>query len=334
MPRRQLIELHDQAWFPHAWRRYVTDILHVAWSLKAPFANKIGFVPPYQLVSSELKHALTDSRCYTVVDLCSGGGGPVDACQRRLARSGVEVDFILTDLFPNLPTFERLASDNPRISYVAEPVDATSCTVDGFRTLFTCFHHFPPQVAQQMISDAVLKNQGIAIFELTKNSLSTILFQLILMPLLALLTTPFLRAPCSLGRLFWTYIIPIVPIVLAFDSFMSNLRSYSFDELMTLVAHADKEKRFAWRFREKRLISWFPYLTLTSLVGTPKATNVIYGKKSPSTAALRGGKVPSMGSGSDLLSSESATSSAGVTVLSRSSSIGRRAYQPLQESSE
>jgi len=290
--------------------------------------------PPYQLVSSELKHALTDSRCFTVVDLCSGGGGPVDACQKRLARSGVEAGFILTDLFPNLPTFERLSTENPRISYVAEPVDATSCNIDGFRSLFTCFHHFPPHLAQQMISDAVLKNQGIGIFELTKTSISTILLQLVLMPLLALLVTPFLRAPCSLGRLFWTYIIPVVPFVLAFDSLMSNLRTYSFDELMTLVAHADKEKRFAWRFREKRLISWFPSLTLTSLVGTPKATNVFYGKKSPSTAALRGGKVPSIGPASDLLLSEFAASSAGVTVLSRSGSIGRRSYQPLQESSD
>jgi hypothetical protein len=55
------------------------------------------------------------------------------------------------------------------------------------------------------------------------------------LPLIALLTTPFIR-PFRWSRLFWTYIIPAIPFVLCFDGIVSCLRTYSVEELHTLIA--------------------------------------------------------------------------------------------------
>ncbi len=210
-----------------------------------------------------------------MVDVCSGGGGPIHECQTRLARHGVDVDFILTDLYPNIGAFRRISLENPRISYVSEPVDATNCRIEGFRTMFACFHHFPPGLVKKMIWDAIEKNQGIAVFECTKNSPITCLLYLVALPVLTLVCTPFLKVPFSIGRFFWTYIIPVVPFVITFDGLVSNLRTYSLDELRSLVEEIDTEKRFRWRIREKPFVSFLPYVTVTSLVGTPKLGNIV-----------------------------------------------------------
>jgi hypothetical protein len=64
--------------------------------------------------------------------------------------------------------------------------------------------------------DAVNKKRGIGIFEMQERSLFSILMSILLNPLSTWFLTPFAR-PFSIDRLFWTYIIPVVPIVFMID---------------------------------------------------------------------------------------------------------------------
>lgn len=91
----------------------------------------------------------------------------------------------------------------------------------GVRTLFNCFHHFPPKVAAAILSDAVLKRRPIAIFEGVSHraiGLAAIPLQL---PAL-LLFTPFV-SPFRWSRIVLTYLLPAIPFIVVFDGTMSML---------------------------------------------------------------------------------------------------------------
>jgi hypothetical protein len=61
---------------------------------------------------------------------------------------------------------------------------------------------------------------------------------MLLVPLLVLLTTPFIR-PFRWSRLLWTYLVPVVPMVSLFDGLVSSLRTYSVWELRELTEELD-----------------------------------------------------------------------------------------------
>ena len=57
----------------------------------------------------------------------------------------------------------------------------------------------------------------------------------LLAPLVLIVVTPLIR-PFRWSRLFWTYLIPLVPVLTLFDGLVSCLRIYSVQELNQLVA--------------------------------------------------------------------------------------------------
>src|SRR5437870_2203317 len=115
MRRFQFFELEDLPWFPPAIRDLATDYLHF-------MARRFNLHRP---VVTLLRWALEQSSLTRVVDLCSGGGGPVLAVYEDLRASGIDVQFTLTDKYPNRTAFRRLAELHPSgMTYVAHSVDA------------------------------------------------------------------------------------------------------------------------------------------------------------------------------------------------------------------
>jgi hypothetical protein len=115
--------------------------------------------------------------------------------------------------------------------------------LQGFRTLFTCFHHFRPDTAREILADAVRQRHGIGVFEATERRLSAILGML-LTPLVVLLVTPAIR-PFRWSRLFWTYLVPLVPLIVLFDGIVSCLRTYTPEELRSMVRDLG-ETEYEW----------------------------------------------------------------------------------------
>ena len=257
IPRVHLFELEDQPWFPAVIRDLATDYLR-------GFEERFEL---HRLAAPVLEHALREVGATRVVDLCSGGGGPVLQLQREFSDSGLSVHFTLTDRFPNLDAFERArdAADGA-IDFVRTPVDARAVPdhLRGFRTLFNAFHHFAPEDARGILNDASAAQEAIGVFEIPERSLRMFLGAA-LQPLLVWLVTPTIR-PFQWKRLFWTYLVPAVPLTCLWDGMVSMLRAYTVEELRGL-ADGVSGSGYEWRAGEHRVRS-VPG-KLTYLIGRP-----------------------------------------------------------------
>jgi hypothetical protein len=223
--RFQLLELEDQAWFPAVVRDLATDYLHFAQT-----ATSL-----YKAMTPLIAEALEAAGTTQIVDLCSGGSGPLPAVIDELRASGILATATLTDLFPNLSAFEAAAAtSHGAIAYTKTPVDARNVPRElrGLRTLFNGFHHFRPADAKAILADAAAAEQPIAIFEASRRSFRT-LIPVLFMPVFVWLSTPFMR-PFKWKRLLFTYPIPLVPLTCLWDGVVSQLRAYTVDELKEL----------------------------------------------------------------------------------------------------
>ena len=227
MKRRQVFEIEDQDWCPPSLRDGLTDYLRFA----------LDMVRPYNTIAPRLAEAVRKSGATRIVDLCSGGGGPWRTLLPALHEAGCTVPVRLTDRFPNVSAFEAVRQDSGgAIEYSAEPVDATAVgsSTDAFRTIFTAFHHFSPELARQVLRDAVRGGRGIAIFEFLERKPHQLIGSTLIAPLLVWLTVPLMR-PFRWRRLLWTYPLPVLPLTAAVDGTMSIFRSYTPAELLELT---------------------------------------------------------------------------------------------------
>ncbi|HKU38234.1 MAG TPA: hypothetical protein VJR89_08805, partial [Polyangiales bacterium] len=152
MRRRQLVELEDLAWFPRVLRDGGTAFLEFA-ERSSGHGRKL--VAP-------LVRALDATGEAHLVDLCSGGGGPAANVVSELAKHGRDVRVTLTDRYPNAQAFAHAAAaSGGKVTGRLEAVDATDVPreLTGFRTLWNAFHHFPPELARKILSDAVAQRQ-------------------------------------------------------------------------------------------------------------------------------------------------------------------------------
>lgn len=226
MRRLHLLELEDQAWFPARIRDLATDYLQF---IQERFRIDRAMTPL-------ARRALDEGKTSEIVDLCSGGSGPLLGLVRDIDAGGRQVHATLTDLFPNLPAFEKVAAaSGGLVSYEREPVDARQVPprLQGLRTIFNGFHHFRPADARAVLHAAAAARQPIAIFEVSERSLRTL--PVLLTPIFVWLATPFMR-PFTFQRFFWTYILPLVPFTCLWDGIVSQLRAYTVDELYELTA--------------------------------------------------------------------------------------------------
>jgi hypothetical protein len=258
MPRVHAPELEDFDWFPRALRDCLTDVLRVTTTTLRIFE---GAVPV-------LRELLEETGATRIVDLCSGGGGPLGSVLDSLEREhGLTPEVVLTDRFPNLEAFARAEARRPgQVRGERDPIDATRLPPEltGVRTLFNALHHFRPPLARAIFEDAVRSRQPIASFEIVERTPSGALM-VASIPFVTLALTPALR-PATLTRLAATYALPVVPAITMWDGLASCLRAYAPEELLALVEGLDGN---GYRFRvDRRRAPRLP-LYVTSLVGVP-----------------------------------------------------------------
>ena len=259
MKRIHLFEFEDQTWFPSFLRNYVTDFLQF-------LSNKAKV---YESVVPEINQALKQTNSSKIIDLGSGSGGGLLWLATELKKENMDLQIVLTDLYPNETAFNNAAKSLPYFMYHNQPVNATNVpeTLKGFRTMFLSFHHFKPKQGAQILQNAVSSNEPIGIFEIQDRSVPSIIAML-LSPISVLLTTPFIK-PFSLLRLLFTYIIPIIPIIVLWDGVVSSLRTYSVDEMQQLIKSVENNENFLWQIEKKKAKMGFVIYT----IGIPKKQN-------------------------------------------------------------
>jgi hypothetical protein len=254
MRRYHLFEFEDLNGFPDVWRRAMTRYLKTAvnlFPLPGMWADKLATLGP------------GEGR-FQIVDLGSGSGGSMSSIIPALRRKGYTPDVTLTDLYPNPDAVaEKNASTEGALRYWPMPVDATAVPAElrGTRTMFLSFHHHPPERARAILRDAFEKRVGIAVLEFSARKPSMLL-SCVQVPLAVLFLTPLIR-PLKASQLLFTYVVPVVPLLMFWDALVSHLRTYSPEELREMTAEMQAPD-YVWEtgeFTVPRAPGAFPWLT-------------------------------------------------------------------------
>lgn len=236
MARIHLFEFEDLTWFPKNLRNYGTDFLQF-------LSNKTKLWKPAVPI---LEDALKNSDTNQIIDLGSGGGGGLLWINEELKKNNPDLKILLTDFYPNTNAFEYTKKQSDNFDFIKTPVDARDVPKElkGLRTQFLSLHHFKPNDAKRILQNAIDAKSSIAIFEAQERSIPSVL-AMIFSPITVWLTTPFIR-PFKLGRILFTYLIPIVPLFVLWDGVVSSLRTYSVKEMENLVDGLTNKDSFDW----------------------------------------------------------------------------------------
>jgi len=258
MKRLHLFEFEDFPWFPETLRNGITDYLSFV-------ANKYDVYKP---IIPIIQKGMKASGTKKIIDIASGGGGGVKLIQKHLKNDGLKINIVLTDLYPNLGAYEKLREESGgEITYVEETIDATEIPehLNGFRMQLLSFHHFQPHMCKKILDNAVKNNVPIGIFELYERDLKN-LISVILVPFYVLYLTLLMRPVKPLTLLF-TYLVPILPVIIFWDGMVSVLRSYTTGELLAMAPSIDGDG-YIW---EAGKVSGASGDEITYLLGIPQS---------------------------------------------------------------
>lgn len=107
----------------------------------------------------------------------------------------------------------------------------------GVHLMFSALHHFSPEEIAGLLRAGAAKGRTLAFFDYSRRELLPELPPVLLSPVL-LWCVSFLVFPFSWRRLFFTYLIPVLPLVLLVDGFLSRMRSYTAAELEEIARGA------------------------------------------------------------------------------------------------
>lgn len=259
MQRQAWFEIHDSRWFPGYLRDLVTDALEAVWN-----ANHT-----YRPIAGRLREAVQRSGSESILDLCSGGGGPWLGLYDDIAQ-GQPLAVRLTDLYPNARLVSGSCGDGHGagtkmgISACSEPVDARRVpeNLRGFRTIFSSFHHFDPEAARSMLEDAFRRREGIGVFEGARRSAWTMMS--VAGVALIWLRTAVTQRPIRPACLVFSFLLPVIPVTLWIDGLLSCLRSYSLEDMRELTAGLTAPD-YAWELGEEES----GVVPIRYLIGTP-----------------------------------------------------------------
>lgn len=275
--------------------------LTLVWTLRVP---PLQSASPASLVAQTLLRLIPPHRFanYTFVDFCAGAGGPTPTIERlvndRLLASSPpgstattpllngsstpqSAQFVLTDLHPHLPSWTALSKRSSNLTFAPTPIDASAAPHDLlsltplpssrpnqprkkiFRLFNLAFHHFDDPLAARILENTIETSDAFGIFELQDRSLASFITILALGVLLMGISGVAFWG--DWGQLAWTYILPVVPVVVVLDGFVSCLRTRTREEVERLMPAGWREQ--GWKIRSGREIHTWPVGRMTWVVG-------------------------------------------------------------------
>jgi len=231
MKRIQAFEFNELNECPAFLRDSIVEIL----------GNGIRWGRYFDPVAPFFKNFCERSNSYSFIDLCSGTAEPlaalVDGMQQNTEIENIH--FIASDLFPKVHAMKRVVHEYPEnISMIYEPIDATNVPEEHDRpgrTIINAFHHFPTDLAQKIIENSVKKKRAIFILEAFPRDMKSFISFFPKM-ILSFLAFPFLTQKNRLIKIFFSFFVPIIPVIGTFDALISLFRIHDKEELMEMAA--------------------------------------------------------------------------------------------------
>ncbi|MCP3959571.1 MAG: hypothetical protein GY719_17115 [bacterium] len=239
MRRFHLIELHEQTWYPASWRRL----------FQSGMGRCLDAMDAFGSLSGHFQGFLQRVRPTSVMDLCSGSGELAVKTWNSMTAPLAERDrplLLLSDLYPNVPSFTRLKEAESGIDFHRQPVNALRPPKEArVRTMFNCLHHFRPEQVKEILGDAAKHAEGFAAVEVTSRKWLNLVQSFLLLPFVSVIATAFLVRPFHFRNILWGLLVPVVPITAFIDGMVSNLRTYTPEELSEM-SRSVGDSRFEW----------------------------------------------------------------------------------------
>ena len=169
----------------------------------------------------------------------------------------------------NTNAYKHLKEKNKnQIDFLDDSIDAKNVPEDlkGLRTMFSAIHHFDPDTIIKILKNSVEHNAGICFFDGGDKNIFTILGIIMFHPIAFLLCTPFFK-PFKFSRLFFTYVIPLIPLTTVWDGCISILRLYSPNELLGFAKQVENNN-YLWKSGKVRNKLG---MNITYLIGYPNS---------------------------------------------------------------
>ncbi len=226
---RHSFEFMDLTWVPQSIRLTMREVLECAMS--APFRDY------YDWVAGEVAKAAKERDCDTIVEL-GAGTAPLT---RRLAvdPEAKGKRLVVCDLNPDAATYQALEKEfSGQVEPVYAGVDFARVPSFGRKALLVLsasFHHVREKERVALLRSLFGSSPNVLVFEPLRRNLSSVIYASFtfmpgLMAPAVFLKFHGLRRGGHLRRLFWCWLVPVVPFMLAWDGIVSCLRMWTAEE--------------------------------------------------------------------------------------------------------
>lgn len=197
MKRKEAPQFLNQPWVPEYLKNMVREFM--TW-----FVGKIGAAKPFMPV---IKEGLTYTKSRTILNIAHKSGAGIETVAPYL-----DSDIVL----------------KPAL------MDASEEEQEGLYLSVNGFHQLGKEEASRLLTKAATSGNPIAVVEGNNDSLWQVVGMTIFVPLTIILTAPLVK-PFRLGRILFTYLIPILPIMTMLDGCMALFKLYAPADLDELV---------------------------------------------------------------------------------------------------
>ncbi len=210
-----LKELEDYSWFPPVLRKMQLEY--------------VGWISASLAVYRPLGKIMEGFPSNQWIDLASGSGWPALYLKNKATNP---IFFRLTDWYPHSASEEVLK----HMEYDPEPLNLLDFQPEAGQqySMFNAFHHFTTQEQKQIITKMKEAKAGFIIAEVLEPSLLSFI-QVTLAALLLQTLSAWAIRPFSFLRIATTYLVPIQLATVAWDGWLSVLKSKTLAQYQDLV---------------------------------------------------------------------------------------------------
>lgn len=208
MKRKQITQIINVGWFPKFLKSLIAEFL--SW-----FVAKVNATKPFIPVIEDILNKTNHKR---IINIEFNVGAGIETVKPFL-KDDVTVDSIHIS---NFNTSEK-----------------------GVYLCVNSFHQLNSEKAKKILQDIVDSGNPVVVVEGNNDSLWQIVGMTVFVPLTVLLTAFFVK-PFRISRIIFTYLIPILPIIIVIDGCIALLKLYNPTDLLELTSSLERNN-YDWK---------------------------------------------------------------------------------------